>query len=65
MIHTSIVKGDKNEKKSLYLLIYGRRYRMLIPKFKNGSEKSTTCSRCDVIVRAATAKSAFYKRKLS
>lgn len=39
----------------------GRLYKMLIPRFKNGSLKSMTCSLCDVIVRAATAKSAFYK----
>lgn len=34
---------------------------MLIPRFRNGSEKSINCSLKEVIVNAATAKSAFFE----
>ena len=60
-IHTSNVNGDMNENESENFGLGERLYKILIPRLRNGSEKSITCSRCELIVKAATARSAFFK----
>lgn len=58
-IQSSGDSGDRNEKSSGVFLA-GRLYRILMPRFRNGSVKSMTCSRTKLILSAATARSAFF-----
>lgn len=54
---TSFDSGSMNEK-TLGFCVSGFLIMMLIPRFINGVEKSTTLSRADVIVRSPIAMSA-------
>jgi hypothetical protein len=59
-IQTSNENGDKNRNESLNLGGDGPLIIMLIPRFRKGSEKSMALSLCELIVKPATAKSAFF-----
>lgn len=61
MSQTSADNGDKNEKNSLSLEFRERLHNILIPILRKGVVKSTTCSLWELIVKAANAKSAFFK----
>ena len=61
-IQSSFEIGDRNEKRS-GIFLTGRLYKILMPKFRNGSVKSMACSLEWLMVSAATAKSAFYKSR--
>lgn len=52
------------KEKTLGFCFSGFLIMMLIPRFMNGVEKSTTRSLSDVIVRSAMAKSAFYNNHI-
>lgn len=54
------VMGLRKEKKPVLVLL-GLRYRILMPVFRKGLEKSITFSRTKVMVRGATARSALQR----
>ena len=59
----SIVTPKKGEKNVRVIIFYDPNLFRYVPKFMKGIVKSTPCSRSYVIVKSATAKSAFCKKK--
>ena len=60
----SIVTPKKWKKKRVWvILFYDPNTFRYVPRFMKGIVKSTPCSRSYVIVKSATAKSAFCKKK--
>ena len=59
----SIVTPKKGEKNVRVIIFYNPNSLRYVPKFMKGIVKSTPCSRSYVIVKSATAKSAFCKKK--